>query len=73
MGVMAHNLLIEEFPLAERDVEPCGDNRWRLSTDIADMKGAGRFVIGLLNDIRIVESEELKTYVREYIAMYGTI
>lgn len=73
MGVMAHNLLIEEFPLAERDVEPCGDNRWRLTTDIADMKGAGRFVIGLLNDIRIVESEELREYVRKYIAAYGNV
>lgn len=73
MGVMAHNLLTEEFPLAERDVESCGDNRWRLSTDIADMKGAGRFVIGLLNDIRIIESDELKKYVREYIAAYGNL
>lgn len=73
MGVMAHNLLIEEFPLAERDISPCGDNRWLLSTDIADLKGAGRFVIGLLNDIRIVESEPLKEYVREYIATYGNI
>lgn len=73
MGVMAHNLLIEEFPLAERDVEPCGDNLWRLSTDIADFKGAGRFIVGLLNDIRIIESEQMKEYVREYIAAYGNI
>lgn len=73
MGVMTHNLLIEEFPLAERDVAECGDNRWRLSTDIADLKGAGRFVVGLLNDIRIIESEPLKEYIREYIAAYGNI
>lgn len=73
MGVMAHNLLTEEFPLAERDVTECGDNRWRLSTDIADLKGAGRFVVGLLNDISIVESEPLKEYIREYIAAYGNI
>lgn len=73
MDVMAHNLLIEEFPLAERDVEPCGDNRWRLTTDIAGMQGAGRFVIGLLNDIRIVESEQLRECVRKYIAAYGNV
>lgn len=73
LGVMAHNLLVEEFPLAERDITQTDDRHWILATDIADVKGAGRFVAGLLNDIRIVESEELKEYIKSYIAAYGNI
>ena len=73
LGVMAHNLLVEEFPLAERDISQTDDGHWILATDIADVKGAGRFVAGLLNDIRIVESEELKEYIKSYIAAYGNI
>ena len=30
--------------------------------------GVGRFVVGLLDDIRIVDSPELTGYIREYIA-----
>ena len=73
LGVMAHNLLVEEFPLAERDISQTDDGHWILATDIADVKGAGRFVAGLLNDIRIVESEELKEYIKSYIAAYCNI
>ena len=32
------------------------------------MAGVGRFVVGLLDDIRIVDSPELTRYIREYLA-----
>ena len=32
------------------------------------MAGVGRFVIGLLDDIRIVDTPELTDYLRRYIA-----
>jgi len=31
------------------------------------MAGVGRFVVGLLDDIRIVDSPELTDYLREYL------
>ena len=31
------------------------------------MAGVGRFVVGLLDDIRIVDSPELVRYIRDYI------
>ncbi len=68
LGMLAYNLLCEEYPLAERDVKPLGRGRWSLDTEVAGMAGVGRFVVGLLDDIRIVDSPELTGYIREYIA-----
>ena len=69
LGILAYNLLCEEYPLAERDLKPLGRGRWSLDTEVAGMAGVGRFVMGLLDDIRIVDSPELKNYIREYIAV----
>lgn len=68
LGLLACNLLCEEYPLAERDIRPLGRGRWMLDTEVAGMAGVGRFVVGLLDDIRIVESPELTDYIRNYIA-----
>ncbi len=68
MGVLAYNLLCEEYPLAERDLQPAGEGRWRLATEVAGMAGIGRFVVGLLDDIRIVDAPELQEYLEGYLA-----
>ncbi|MBE6181102.1 MAG: WYL domain-containing protein [Rikenellaceae bacterium] len=67
MGLLAYNLLCEEYPLAERDIRPLKQGKWLLDTEVAGMTGIGRFVIGLLDDIQIVESPELKNHISEYI------
>ena len=72
LGIRACNLLVEEYPLAERDLAPCGPDRWLLRTEVADYAGVGRFVIGLLDDIRIVDTPELANYLRAYARRYLT-
>ncbi len=67
LGMLAYNLLCEEYPLAERDLKPMDKGRWLLDTEVAGMAGIGRFVVGLLDDIRIVDAPELERYIREYI------
>lgn len=67
LGLLAFNLLCEEYPLAERDIRPCGRDRWLLDTEVAGMEGVGRFVVGLLDDIRIVDAPELTAYLRAYL------
>ena len=32
LGMLAHNLLVEEYPLAERDLAPDGESHWLLET-----------------------------------------
>lgn len=68
LGLLAYNLLIEEYPLAERDLKQTEEGRWLLDTEVAGMMGVGRFVVGLLDDIRIVQAPELCAYLKEYMA-----
>ena len=69
MGIMAKNLLLEEYPLAEKDLKKEGD-RWILETMVSDMAGVGRFVIGLAHDIKVIDSPELVEYIRLFIASH---
>lgn len=71
LGMLAYNLLCEEYPLAERDIRPSGQGRWLLETDVAGFTGVGRFVAGLLDDIRIVDSPELREYIAKYLKKYS--
>lgn len=67
IGTMARNLLLEEFPLAERELTRTKGDKWLLETDIYRLEGAGRFIIGVANDIKIIESEPLKSYLQKFI------
>lgn len=66
LGMLAHNLLVEEYPLAERNLAPDGESHWLLETEVAGFAGVARFVAGLLDDVEIVDSPELKRYVADY-------
>ncbi len=68
LGVLAHNLLLEEYPLAERDLQQEGESSWLLDTEVCNYAGAARFVLGLADDIEVVESEEFRTYLRGKVA-----
>lgn len=67
LGLLAANLLIEEYPLAERDLKKIASDRYLLDTEVAGMAGIGRFVVGLLDDIRIVDAPELVAYLKTYL------
>lgn len=70
LGMLAHNLLVEEYPLAERDITPTKDGHWMLDTKVCNYVGIGRFVLGLLDDIEIVDSPEFDTYITELLEKY---
>lgn len=57
LGMMSHNLLIEEYPLATRDLTQIDDSHWLLDTMVCDYVGIGRFVMGLSEDIKILTPE----------------
>lgn len=70
LGLMARNLLIEEYPLAEKHLTATDDRRWILDTEVADYAGVARFVAGLLDDIEIVDTPELDLYIDDYLRRY---
>ena len=70
LGMLARNLLIEEYPLAERDITPIDATHWLLDTKVCNYRGVGRFVMGLLDDVEIVDSPEFEAYVNGLIDQY---
>lgn len=71
LGMLAHNLLVEEYPLAERDITPTKDGQWMLNTKVCNYIGIGRFVLGLLDDIEIVDSPEFDEYITSLLQKYA--
>lgn len=71
LGIMAHNLILEEFPLSERDIKELSTRRWLLDTYVTSYSGVARFVIGLLDDIKIIDSHGLKVYIGNFINKSG--
>lgn len=69
LNTRAKSLLLEEFPLAEKDLKR-EDGKWLLKTTIHSLEGAGRFVIGLAADIKILEGKKLLNYIKNYDKKY---
>lgn len=67
MSMMAKNLLIEEYPLAEQEIRKEGE-KWILETNVSGMEGVGRFVIGLDAEIQIIDATELSLYIKQFVA-----
>ena len=70
MGLLSRNLLVEEYPLAEEYITNDGEDRWILDTEVANYAGVARFVVGLMDDIRIIDTPELEQYIANYVAKY---
>lgn len=66
MSVMAKNLLIEEYPLAEKHLSRKGD-RWILDTEVNSYISACRFFLGLSKEIRIIDSDDFLEFVRREV------
>lgn len=72
LSIRAKNILIEEYPLAARDIRK-ENGYWVLETGVYDYAGVCRFYLGLADEIRILESEEFREYVRKYTRKYVLI
>ena len=72
LGVKAHRLLIEDYPRAKDNVSVLDETHWSLDAFVADYSGVGRFVIGLADDIEIIDTPELEQYVKEFTNKFLT-
>ena len=64
LSLRAYNLLIEEYPLASKYIEQKSDSLWHFTADVCGLEGVGRFVMGLPQDVKILQPQRLKDYVR---------
>lgn len=64
LTIRAANLLKEEFPQSKRLLEPEDSEHFIFDTDVRDVKGIGRFILGLHSEVEIVDAPELEAYLR---------
>lgn len=71
LGLRAASLLVEEYPLGEKFLYPLPDDQshFILDTWVCGYEGIGRFVLGLLDDIEIIEGEGLKEFLKERMSL----
>lgn len=65
MTLKAKNLLIEEYPLSSKYISYDGKSWWFMG-NVKNLHGVGRFVIGLADQIKIIDSPELNNYIIEF-------
>jgi predicted DNA-binding transcriptional regulator YafY len=65
LTMVAATLLLEEFPLSEQHLTQIGEDMFILDCDLYDYQGAARFVLGLCNEIEVLDSPEFINYLNE--------
>ena len=71
LGNLATTMLLEEYPDAQRQLKMQPDGRHRLDTLVCSYVGIARFVLGLYEDIEIVDSPEFEAYIKDRINKYA--
>lgn len=70
LSLRAANLLMEEYPLATKDLLKLSDTSWLFETKVCSLEGVGRFVMGLLDEVEFVDAPELQGYVGALLDKY---
>jgi proteasome accessory factor C len=69
LGMRAYLLMREEFPLSIPYLEK-KDNDYVFHGPVANFEGIGRFVLGLIDEARIISPEDFKTFIDKKIKSY---
>lgn len=67
---LACSVLLEEHPKAQGMTEKTGDNEWTFRTEVCSMLGIGRFVLGLYDHIKIIDSPALSDYINQKLQQF---
>lgn len=69
LSLRAANLLMEEYPLSTKYLTQIEGNQYLLQTEVCSFDGITRFILGLYDDVEILESPDLKSFVQYKIKM----
>jgi hypothetical protein len=69
LGRLSYAVLREEYPYSEQYITQEDDNHWLAEIPVCSYLGVGRFVLGLLEDIEVVDNEDFCVFLREKICM----
>ena len=65
LTIKAKSLMTEEYPLSEKFITK-KSGRWIFEGDVCKLESVGRFVIGLADQIKVLEGDELKDYITNF-------
>lgn len=71
MGTLSATLLLEEYPDSAEQLQDMCDGRYVLETKVCSYVGIGRFVLGLLDDIKVLQGKGFKKYLSEKVVTYN--
>ncbi len=71
LDILAQNLLKEEYPKSRAFIRKIKENQYEFKCKVPDIKGVGRFVLGLYDHVEIIEGAELKQYVRQKLSEFS--
>lgn len=63
LDYLAKNLLIEEYPLAEKHITPIGNDHWLYEADVYKLDGVGRFALGLTEHVKVLKDAALISHI----------
>ncbi len=67
LNIRAYNLLIEEYPLSEKYIIQGKKNEYIFDAPICSFEGAGRFILGLYNEIEVLGDDGLIEFINSKI------
>ena len=67
LSMRAASLLKEEFPLANEYLSEENDKIYIFETEVCSYHGVGRFVLGLADEVKVIENKEFINYLNEKI------
>lgn len=70
---LSHNLMQEEYPQSVPYMQQEDERHWIFETDVVSFLGIGRFVLGLYDNIQVLENDAFKDYLKKKIASMNTL
>lgn len=67
LDFLAHNLMLEEYPHSEPMMTQEDKRHWLLETDVVNYIGVSRFILGLYENIEVLEDDGLKKHLNDRI------
>jgi len=64
LNLRAKNLLVEEYPLAEKYLTANTRNQFLFKAPVAKYEGPGRFVLGIAEDIELIGDEGFRKFIK---------
>lgn len=68
LSMRARNLLTEEYPLSEKYISEIENNKYIFNNYVCNYTGISRFILGLMDDVKVIYPMSLKKYLNNKIS-----